>query len=135
MTERPRPGAAALAGTLSYASEGVRSAPPRTAMRVLRDAALLMLRWAVWAVQTALRLTAYVVIGTAVILHVCLWGVAGLLLLVSGLRWATVRATVDRYFRRGLTPVVRTVNRLGIWMDLTKGRAQSVPFATASSRA
>ena len=84
---------------LGYASHGLRTPPPRTALRV----AFACLRWLVRQMVAVLRVgllvLAYTALAAGVVLHRGLRSVAAFLLFLRGLRWHAIAARTMRAAR------------------------------------
>lgn len=107
---------------LAYAEPGVRTAPPRTPLRVVGRWAWNLLRMVVVSVQAVLRGAGYVVLGAAVVTRAALVAVGRALLFVGRLRWdgRAVRVWLVRVSNRARIRTARLVLR----------RSSHVPLAT-----
>ena len=87
---------------LPYAEPGVRTAPPRTLLRIVGRWVWNVIRWVTLLIQTVLLGLGYLVIGVAIALRVVLVAVATALLFAGRVRWngPAVRVWVVRSFNR-----------------------------------
>ena len=107
---------------LAYAEPGVRTAPPRTLLRVLCRAVWELIRAVTRLVQAVLLVLGYLVLAAAVLIRAVLVATAAVLLLAGRLRWngRAVRVWAVRSFNRAWLGASR----------LLRPRRSPIPLAT-----